>query len=163
MSSRCTAGSTVHFTAWLLAAGLTGCVSQSATTATTSTAATEQQIRTLEQEQARAVIARDRAAIERLFAPDFMIINPSGAVADRQALLDLLMGGTAPYRSATYQTETVRVHADTVVSTGLETVVPNSGAQAGRPVQRRITHVWERRGGEWRLALRHATVVVPPP
>ena len=133
----------------------------SAATPRTDAATTEVQIRALEQEQAKAVIARDRGAIEKLFAPDFMIINPSGAVADRKVLLDLLLGNTAPYRSATYQTETVRVYTDTVVSTGLETVVPNSGAQAGQPVQRRITHVWERQGQQWRLVLRHATLVLP--
>lgn len=142
----------------LLAAWFAAC-------ATTRPAVTEQQIRALEQEQVHAVIARDRAAIERLFAPDFMIINPSGAVADKQALLDLLMGGEAPYRSGTYQTETVRIYGDTVVTTGLETVVPARGATAGQNVQRRITHVWERQKadpGAWQLVLRHATVVTPP-
>jgi ketosteroid isomerase-like protein len=134
--------------------------------ATTNPASTEQQIRALEQEQVHAVIARDRAVIERLFAPDFMIINPSGAVADKQALLDLLVGGEAPYRSGTYQTETVRVYGDTVVTTGLEKVVPARGATAGQTVQRRITHVWERHtgaGAQWQLVLRHATVVTSPP
>ena len=143
---------------WLLCAWLAGCASA-------DPGATEQQVRALEQEQVHAVMARDRAAIERLFAPDFMIINPSGAVADKQALLDLLMGGEAPYRSGTYQTETVRIYGDTVVTTGLETVVPARGATAGQNVQRRITHVWERQKaqGSWQLALRHATVVTPPP
>lgn len=155
MSKRCMARGMAACAAAVLATWLTAC-------ATASPASTEQQIRALEQEQAKAVIARDRGAIERLFAPDFIIINPAGAVADRKVLLDLLMGGTAPYRSATYQTETVRVYADTVVSTGLETVVPATGAQAGQPVQRRITHVWERQGQQWRLVLRHATVVTAP-
>ena len=147
-----------HLGMLLLAGWLSAC-------ATVNPAATEQQIRTLEQEQVHAVIARDRAAIERLFAPDFMIINPSGAVANRQVLLDLLVGGEAPYRSGTYQTETVRIYSDTVVTTGLETVVPARGVAAGQNVQRRITHVWERQktgGGAWQLALRHATVVTPP-
>src|SRR6478609_3875463 len=112
-----------HFGMLLLAGWLAACV-------TANPAATEQQIRALEQEQIHAVIARDRAAIERLFAPDFMIINPSGAVADKPALLDLLMGGEAPYRSGTYQTEIVRIYGDTVVTTGLEKVVPASGATA---------------------------------
>jgi len=134
--------------------------------ATTNPASTEQQIRALEQRQVHAVIARDRALIERLFAPDFMIINPSGAVADKQALLDLLVGGEAPYSSGTYQTETVRIYGDTVVTTGLEKVVPARGATAGQTVQRRITHVWERHAGageQWQLVLRHATVVTSPP
>lgn len=151
MSKRC------FQAAWgvMMAALLVAC-------ATSDPGAVERQIRALEQEQVKVVIARDRGAIEKLFAPDFMIINPSGAVANRQALLDLLMGNTAPYQSGTYVTETVRVHGDAVVSTGLETVVPTGGAQAGQPVQRRITHLWEREGKDWRLALRHATVVVPP-
>src|SRR6187551_1598294 len=146
-----------HLGMLLLAGWLSACAA--------NPAATEQQIRTLEQEQVHAVIARDRAAIERLFAPDFMIINPSGAVADRQVLLDLLVGGEAPYRSGTYQTETVRIYGDTVVTTGLETVVPARGATAGQNVQRRITHVWERQTadpGAWQLVLRHATVVTLP-
>jgi uncharacterized protein (TIGR02246 family) len=151
--------STRHMGVLLLAVLMGACT-------TPDPAATEQQIRALEQEQVQAVIARDRAVIERLFAPDFMIVNPSGAVADKKALLDLLVGGEAPYRSGTYQTETVRIYGDTVVTTGLETVVPARGATAGQNVQRRITHVWERgKPGQaaWQLALRHATVVTPAP
>jgi uncharacterized protein (TIGR02246 family) len=119
----------------------------------------EAQIRDLEQQQVRAAIARDRATLERIFAPDFRIINPAGGVAPREELLNLLTSGTAPYRSAVYETQTVSVYGNAVVTTGLETVVPAQGPQAGNEVQRRITHVWERTGNEWRLKLRHATVV----
>ena len=122
---------------------------------------TGQRIRVLEQQQALAAIARDRAALEKIFAPDFQIVNPSGAVATKEVLLALLLGGTSPYRSAVYQTDTVRVYRDVVVTTGLETVVPNTGAQAGQNVRRRITQVWRREGSDWRLALRHATIVAP--
>jgi ketosteroid isomerase-like protein len=141
----------------LCAAGvMTACVTAPAVDVDT-------QIRRLEQQQAVAAIAGDRVTLERLFAPEFRVFNPSGAVADRNTLLNMLAGGTSPYRSATYATDTVRVYSGAVVSTGIETVVPAQGAQAGQNVQRRITHVWERRGGEWQLVLRHATVVVPPP
>ena len=122
---------------------------------------TGQRIRVLEQQQALAAIARDRAALEKIFAPDFQIVNPSGAVATKEELLALLLGGTSPYRSAVYQTDTVRVYRDVVVTTGLETVVPNTGALAGQIVRRRFTHVWLREGSDWGLALRHATIVAP--
>lgn len=138
-----------------LAALLAGCASSPRIEETT------QRIRALEQQQAQAAIARDRAALDRIFAPDFQIVNPSGVVASKEELLALLLGGTSPYRSAVYQTDTVRVYRDVVVSTGLETVVPNTGAQAGQQVRRRITQVWKREGGDWRLALRHATIVTP--
>lgn len=121
----------------------------------------ETQIRALEQQQAQVAISRDRAALDRIFAPDFQVVNPSGAVASKEELLALLLGGTSPYRSAVYQTDKVRVYADAVVTTGLETVVPNTGPQAGRSVRRRTTQVWKLDGGQWRLALRHATIVVP--
>lgn len=120
-----------------------------------------QRIRALEQQQAQAAIGRDRAALENIFAPDFQIVNPAGAVASKEELLALLLGATSPYRSVVYQTDVVRVYGDAVVTTGLETVVPNTGAQAGQPVRRRITHVWKREAGQWRLALRHATIVAP--
>jgi uncharacterized protein (TIGR02246 family) len=122
-------------------------------------ATSQQAIRDLEQAQARAAIARDRAALERIFAPDFRIINPAGAVSDRDGLFAVLLGGTSPYASAVYETQELRDLGDTLVTVGLETVVMASGPQAGQTVKRRITHVWHREDAAWRLKLRHATIV----
>lgn len=133
---------------------LIGCASVPATD-------TEKQIRELEQQQVRAAITRDRPALERLFAPDFRLVNPSGAIAGKAELLQLLTEGTSPYRSAVYQTDVVTVYHDVVVTIGLETVVPAGGVQAGQQVKRRVTHVWQRQGAQWRLVLRQATVVTP--
>lgn len=123
-------------------------------------------LRDIEQQQARAAIAGDRAALERFFAPAFMLVNPSGARVTRAELLALLTGGgTPPYTSATYETEQVMVRGDVAYTVGLETVVFSAGvqgmqgAQPGQTVQRRVTHVWERQGGQWRLVLRHASNV----
>ncbi len=128
-----------------------------------ATVSPEARIRELEQQQARAAIARDRAALDRIFAPGFRVINPSGAVASKEELFKLLLDGATPaYRSAVYETQSVEAFRDVVVTTGLETVVMGQGAQAGQTVQRRITQVWERSGSDWQLALRHATIVTPP-
>lgn len=121
--------------------------------------ANQNRVRELEQAQARSAIAGDRKALEKVFAEDFVLVNPTGAVTTREDLLQLLTGGAAPYRSATYETQHVRDLGDTIVTIGLETVVMNSGPQAGQQVQRRITHVWHRQGNEWRLRVRHANVV----
>jgi hypothetical protein len=119
---------------------------------------TEADIRALEQRQAQMAMAGNRAALEQIFAPDFRLINPSGAIASRAELLALLGSGTPPYRKAVYTTDTVRVHDDVVVTTGTEDV---EFAADGRPQRRRVTHVWERRGGGWQLVLRQATLVAP--
>ena len=146
------------FTALLASCLLVGCVT---TAPATSSTATEKQIRELEQQQVRAAIARDRPALERLFAADFRLVNPSGAIASKQELMQLLTEGASPYSSAVYQTDVVSVYRDVVVTIGLETVVPARGAQAGQQVKRRVTHVWQQQGGQWRLVLRQATVVTP--
>lgn len=130
-------------------------------------ASQEAQIRELEQQQAKVALDGDRAALERLFAPEFRIINPAGAVATKAQLLDILAGaGPSPYSSATYETHDVAVRGEVAWSVGTETVVfarDALGSLAGQTVQRRITHVWEQQDGQWRLVLRHATNVVPPP
>mgnify|MGYP003350481585 CR=1 FL=1 len=87
-----------------------------------------------------------------------------GVVADRETLLKLLLStdGPPPYRSAAYTTDEVRDYGDTVVSIGMDTVVPNQGPQAGQTVLRRVTQVWRREHGQWRLVLRHANLITPP-
>jgi uncharacterized protein (TIGR02246 family) len=126
----------------------------------TSPQLVEQQIRELEQAQARAAVAGDSAALERIFAPDFRMINPAGAMASRAELLGMLGGGKSPYRKATYVTDSVTVYGNkAVVTTGTESV---EYAADGRPQQRRVTQVWQKNGNEWQLELRQATLVSPP-
>lgn len=120
-------------------------------------------VRALEQQQLRAALAGDRAALERIFAPEFRLINPSGAIANRDDLLALLASGTPPYRNATYTTEAVREYRDVVVTWGTEDVEFATGAQAGQRQRRRVTQVWERDGGQWRLVQRHATLITLAP
>ena len=122
----------------------------------------EAQIRELEQRQAGIALSGDRDLLRDVFSPDFRMVNPSGGVADREELLDLLAGGSSPYAAATYSTDWVRVHGDVVVSIGTEEVV-FGGARAGQTQLRRITQVWERAGEGWKLATRHATLVAPTP
>jgi hypothetical protein len=119
----------------------------------------EQRIRGLEQQQARAAAAGDRATLEKIFAPGFRMINPAGAVASRAELLALLGGGNLPYRAATYETDRVMVYGDrAAVATGTENV---EYAADGRKQQRRVTQVWQNEGGTWQLVLRQATLVTP--
>jgi hypothetical protein len=120
----------------------------------------EQQVRTLEQAQAHAAVAGDRATLEKIFAADFRLINPAGAVASRDELLTLLSGGKSPYRAATYITDKVLVYGDrAAVATGTESV---EYAASGEHQQRRVTQVWQHNAAGWQLVLRQATLVTPP-
>lgn len=129
---------------------------------TVAAESTDSAIRALEQAQVRAAIAQDRAALERIFAPDYMMANPPGALVTRADLLKVLGGATAPYLSATYETQMVRELGDVVLTSGVETVVPNTGGIARVTQQRRVTQVWKRAGGGWQLTFRHASLVAAP-
>ncbi len=130
------------------------------TTRAPSAAQTEAEIRDLEQRQAQIALSGDREALREVFSPDFRMINPSGGIANREELLDLLAGTDRPYSAARYTTDWLRVHGDIVVSTGTEEVT-FGGERAGEKQLRRITQVWEHDGTTWRLAMRHATLVTP--
>jgi predicted small secreted protein len=126
----------------------------------TSPGGVEQQVRAIEQAQARAAVAGDRAALEKIFAPGFRLINPSGAIASREELLTMLGGGKPPYSAATYVTDSVLVQGRrAAVATGTESVVY---AATGERQQRRITQVWQRGANGWQLVLRQATLVAAP-
>jgi uncharacterized protein (TIGR02246 family) len=126
-----------------------------------SVAATDAEtaVRALEQQQVHAAVAGDAAALKRIFADDYQMVNPAGQITTREQLLALLTGTTHPYRSATYTTDVVRKLGNVIVTIGREDVVPNQGPQAGQLVHRRVTQVWVREKGTWRLSVRQAMVV----
>jgi hypothetical protein len=120
----------------------------------------EAAIRAVEQAQVRAALAGDRPALEKIFAPTFRLINPSGAVASRDELLTMLSSGKPPYRAALYTTDSILDYGRVVVTTGTESVEFTAD---GRKQQRRISQVWENNGNAWQLVLRQATLIAPPP
>ena len=122
----------------------------------------EAEIRDLEQRQVTMALGGNRDELLQLFSPRFRMVNPAGGVANREELLALLAGTARPYSKATYTTDAVRDWGNVVVTQGTEEVEFGSGAQAGQKQLRRITQVWEREEGAWRLAMRHATLVAPP-
>jgi uncharacterized protein (TIGR02246 family) len=121
----------------------------------------ETAVRALEQTQVDAAVAGDTAALQRIFAADYQMVNPAGQITSREQLMALLTGATRPYRSATYTTDLVRDLGKVIVTIGREDVVPNQGPQAGQLVHRRVTQVWVRQQGTWRLSIRQAMVVPP--
>ncbi|HTY49757.1 MAG TPA: nuclear transport factor 2 family protein [Steroidobacteraceae bacterium] len=126
-------------------------------------ASTEDTIRQLEQQQVHAAVAGDATTLGLLFAQDFRIVEPNGAIASREELMKLLTGGAHPYRSGSYETQLVRDLGQVVVTVGLEEVVPDQGPQAGQVVHRRVMQVWKRDHGRWKLTLRDAMVVAQHP
>jgi len=130
-----------------------------ATVSAATPSAGEVQVRALEQALDKAAVAGDMVTLQHIFADDYQMVNPAGQITTRAQLLALLTGATHPYRSAVYTTDVVRDLGKVIVTIGREDVVPNQGPQAGQLVHRRVTQVWVRQQGTWRLSIRHAMVV----
>jgi ketosteroid isomerase-like protein len=129
----------------------------------------EDQVRALDDEERRATLARDVAAIERLWSEDFFVNAPNNrVVVGRQATLDgFVRSGIIDFAQFDRTIEHVHVDSGFVFIMGSETVTPKSdapsvGLAAGRTIRRRFTNVWRNEDGVWRLYARHANVIPTP-
>ncbi|HKX26327.1 MAG TPA: nuclear transport factor 2 family protein [Blastocatellia bacterium] len=121
----------------------------------------EDEIRKLDLAEVNAVLQRDVAALEGLWAEDLTVNNPRNGISrGRKEVLELVRSGSINYSSFVRETETVLIHGDTVILMGLEIVKPIGNAPfAGETVRRRFTDIWMKRDGKWLLTARHANVI----
>ena len=109
----------------------------------------EQVIRQLDNERIQAQIDADAAALERIYAADFIGVGPSGRVRTKAQVISDFTSGDLKFQSITTDEVQVRVYENTAVETGLSTMV---GQDKGKAVPRdtRFTRVWVKQRGRWR-------------
>ena len=124
-------------------------------------ASDEATIRLLEEQERAGVLARDTAALERVWSEQLIVNAPSNQVSsDRGVVLNLMRQGLIHYSLFERRIEWLRVDGDLAIVMGAETIQPiGSAPQAGQTVQRRFTHVWKKEAGVWRLVARHANII----
>lgn len=122
--------------------------------------ADERTIRSLEEEERLAVLNEDVAALERLWAEQYIVNNPQNEIsADRGVVLDRVKRGLIRYSKFERRIEAIRFNQDIAIVMGSETVVPKGAAGASQAVHRRFTNIWRKTGTTWRAIARHANVV----
>jgi uncharacterized protein (TIGR02246 family) len=121
----------------------------------------EQVIRKLDNERIQAQIHADAAALERIYADDFIGVGPSGTVRTKPEVISDFTSGELKFQSITTDDVRVRVYGNTVVETGRSTM---SGQDKGKNVPRdtRFTRVWVKQQGRWRLVANHYSSNVSP-
>lgn len=114
----------------------------------------EQAIRQLDNERIQAQIGADAAALDRIYADDFIGVGPSGTVRTKAQVISDFTSGDLKFQSITTDEVQVRVYENTAVETGLSTMV---GQDKGKAVPRdtRFTRVWVKQQGRWRLVANH--------
>ncbi len=121
-----------------------------------------ERIRKLDEERIQAQIRADAAALDRIYADDFIGIGPSGTVRTKPQVLADFTSHELRFQSITTDDVRIRVYGNTVVETGRSTMV---GQDKGKVVPRenRFTRVWVRRQGRWRLVANHYSTLVAQP
>src|SRR6187399_498753 len=111
-------------------------------------------LRQLDQERIQAQIGADAAALDRLYAEDFIGIGPSGTVRTKAQVIADFTSGSLRFQSITTDDVRWRVYGDTAVETGRSTM---NGQDRGKTVPRdnRFTRVWVKRLGRWQLVANH--------
>ena len=113
-----------------------------------------QAIKQLDNERIRAQIGADAAALDRIYADDFIGVGPSGTVRTKAQVISDFTSGDLKFQSIVTDEVQVRVYDNTAVETGLSTM---SGQDKGKAVPRdtRFTRVWVKQEGRWRLVANH--------
>src|SRR5262245_226380 len=118
------------------------------------TSSVEQAIRQLDNERIQAQIGADAAALDRIYADDFIGVGPRGTVRTKPQVISDFTSGALKFQSITTDEVQVRVYENTAVETGLSTMI---GQDKGKTVPRdtRFTRVWVKQQGRWRLVANH--------
>jgi hypothetical protein len=97
----------------------------------------------------------DLAAIDRLYADDFLSTNADGRVVDKQGWLDILRAGRFPVDKITTDDFKVRTYSSTAIITG-RSAYHYAGQKLGEV---RHTQVWANTNGRWQLVSWQGTSV----
>ena len=119
-----------------------------------------QAIRQIDHERVQAQIGADAAALNRIYADDFIGIGPSGTVRTKAQVIADFTSGDLEFQSIITDDVRVRVYGNTAVETGRSTMI---GQDRGKAVPRdnRFTRVWIKQFGRWRLVSNHYSSLIP--
>ena len=126
-----------------------------------SETAVAEQIRKVDQERIQAQVNANAAALDQIYADDFIGIGPSGTVRTKKEVLADFASGSLKFQSIVTDEVRIRVYGNAAVETGLSTMI---GQDRGKAVPRdnRFTRVWVKQQGHWLLVANHYSSLITP-
>jgi ketosteroid isomerase-like protein len=121
----------------------------------------DQVIRQVDHERIQAQIGGDAAALDHIYADNFIGIGPSGTVRTKAQVIADFTSGDLKFQSIITDDVQVRVYGNAAVETGRSTMI---GQDKGKTVPRdnRFTRVWIKQGAHWRLVANHYSSLITP-
>jgi ketosteroid isomerase-like protein len=134
---------------------------QAATQADSENSKSEQEVRQAIEKYRTALLRRDTAALEKIWADDYIFVNASGDVLTKaERLANAKSGATTLDSIKEEENITVRVYQNSAVATSRVTI---KGQYSGQPTsgQYRSTHVWVKGPIGWQLVSNQLTTLAP--
>src|SRR5438094_2877520 len=119
----------------------------------------EQEVRQMIEKYRTAILQRDIATLEKIWADDYVFVNAAGDVlAKTERLANIKSGATTLDSISEEENVTVRVYQNSAVATSRVTL---KGQYSGQPIsgQYRSTHVWVKGPTGWQLVSNQLTAL----
>ena len=128
-------------------------------------AAIEAGIKDLSMQWSTALLKKDAAILERIWAPDFVEIAPSGERSTKADGIAALKTGKGQPTLSELASIDVRVYGGGTVAVDIGDYREAGKDKDGKPYDRRsrFTNVWVLKDGAWRCVSAHASVLDPKP
>lgn len=134
---------------------------QSPTAQQPATSTSEQEVRQMIEKYRTAILQRDVAMLEKIWADDYVFVNAAGDVLTKtERLANIKSGATKLDSINENENITVRVYQNSAVATSRVTL---KGKYGGHSVsgQYRSTHVWVKGPEGWQLVSNQLTALTP--
>jgi len=116
----------------------------------------EQAVRQLLDELYAALGRNDVAAVDRIYADDYTLVNESGVLTTKAPRLAAIRSGEMKFESASYDEANIRIYGNTAVATYRVMI---KGQFKGQEIggQLRVTSTLVKMKGRWQLVATQAT------
>jgi conserved hypothetical protein len=110
----------------------------------------EQKISALLDEYNEALLKKDAAALDRIWADDLSFVNLRGQLLSKKDRIDNIKSGATTLKSADVSEKNIRVFGNTAVATLIVKIEGQySGQEGSGPF--RVTTVWAKHDGTWQM------------
>lgn len=126
-------------------------------------AAIEAGIKELSMQWSTAILKKDAAILERIWAPDFVSVEPSGKRTTKADGIAELKASTERPTVSEASSIDVRVYGGGTVAVDIGDYRETGKDKDGKPYQRssRFTNVWVLKDGAWRCVSGHSSDLAP--
>ena len=108
----------------------------------------------------QAMLMRDRAALEVLYAPGLIYVHSSGKQENKAEAIEAAVAGKDRYEAIDLEDLSVSVYGNTALVKAKVTLRINNGT-ATNTLSLDVLHVWIKMPAGWQMAARHATRLNP--